>query len=194
LHRDASPGIINTGSGRYFGFVIGGTLPVAIAADWLVSSWDQNAGAYAVSPSAAMMEEVVGDWLKNLFGLPQEASFAFVTGCQAAHITALAAARHYLLDKRGYNVQERGMFGASPIRVLVGKHHETILRALRFLGIGTNAVVQVNTMEDGTIDVTSLALELDKDPDALTIVGCYGLCRHEVSRTQRNNGLGGTVL
>src|SRR5438876_12417650 len=90
-------GIIASAGPRYFGFVIGGSVPAALAADWLVSAWDQNAGLYVAGPSASVVEEVAGAWLKQLLGIPDGASFAFVTGCQMAHVTALAAARQPVL-------------------------------------------------------------------------------------------------
>lgn len=170
LAEDARDGLLNSANGRFFGWVIGGGIPVAIAADWLTSAWDQNAAAYACSPTAAIIEEVVADWLKEILGLPQQASYAFVTGCQMAHVTALAAARHKVLADRGWSVETQGLAGAPPIRVLVGEHHETLLRALRHLGIGTDAVVQVPVHEDGTIDVDALKTELEKDPGMPTIV------------------------
>ena len=101
LAEDAREGLLNTGGGRFFGWVIGGGIPVSIAADWLTSAWDQNAAAYACAPSAAIIEEVAADWLKDILGLPEQASFAFVTGCQMAHFTALAAARHSLVGRQG---------------------------------------------------------------------------------------------
>ncbi len=170
LSEDARDGLLNTGGGRFFGWVIGGSLPVSIAADWLTSAWDQNAAAYACAPSAAIIEEVVGEWLKDILGLPQHASYAFVTGCQMAHVTALAAARHRVLADKGWVVEEQGLAGSPPIRVLVGEHHETLLRALRHLGIGTNAVVQLKQLEDGTLDVGDLKTELEKHPHMPTIV------------------------
>ena len=170
LFGDAGAGLLNTTSGRFFGWVIGGALPVSIAAEWLTAAWDQNAGASALSPSAAIVEEVTGRWLKDILGLPQNASFGFVTGCQMAHFTALAAARHRVLSDKGWDVETQGLAGSPPIRVLVGEHHETILRALRQLGIGTNAVVQVAKKDDGTIDVDALESELAKVAGASTIV------------------------
>jgi glutamate/tyrosine decarboxylase-like PLP-dependent enzyme len=170
LAHDARDGLLNTGGGRFFGWVIGGGLPVAIAADWLTSAWDQNAGAYACSPSAAIIEEVVASWLKDILGLPQQASYAFVTGCQMAHVTALAAARHKLLADKGWSAEKQGLAGSPPIRILVGEHHETLLRALRHLGIGTDAVVQVEQETDGTINVDALKTELEKNPGMPTIV------------------------
>ncbi len=170
LERDAREGLLQTSSGRFFGWVIGGSLPVALAADWLTSAWDQNAAAYACSPAAAIVEEVTGAWLKDILGLPAQASFAFVTGCQMAHVTALAAARHRLLAERDWIVEERGLAGSPPIRVLVGEHHETLVRALRLIGIGSQAKVEVGILDDGTIDVAALRTELAKNPAAPTIV------------------------
>lgn len=170
LAADARDGLLNSAGGRFFGWVIGGGIPVSIAADWLTSVWDQNAAAYACSPSAAIIEEVVADWLKDILGLPQQASYAFVTGCQMAHVTALAAARHKVLADKGWSVEKQGLAGSPPIRVLVGEHHETLLRALRHLGIGTNAVVQVEQEDDGTINVAALKTELEKNPAMPTIV------------------------
>lgn len=170
LADDAREGLLNTTNGRFFGWVIGGGVPVSIAADWLTSAWDQNAAAYACSPAAAIVEEVVADWLKEILGLPGQASYAFVTGCQMAHVTALAAARHKVLADKGWSAETQGLAGSPPIRVLVGEHHETLLRALRHLGIGTDAVVQVAMHDDGTIDVDALQSELEKTPDMPTIV------------------------
>jgi len=170
LAQDARDGLLNSAGGRFFGWVIGGGIPVSIAADWLTSAWDQNAAAYACSPSAAIIEDVVAVWLKDILGLPQTASYAFVTGCQMAHVTALSAARHKVLADKGWSAEERGLAGSPPIRVLVGEHHETLLRALRHLGIGTDAVVHVEQKEDGTINVESLKTELGRFPDMPTIV------------------------
>ncbi len=138
----AGPGVIATGSGRYFGFVIGGALPAALAADWLTSTWDQNAGLYAAGPSASVVEQVTREWLVDLLGLPADASIGFVTGTQMAHVTGLAAARFHVLDALGWNVGEAGLNGAPPIRVLAGaKRHVTLDRALRLLGLGAPTVV-----------------------------------------------------
>jgi len=170
LAADARDGLLNSGSGRFFGWVIGGGIPVSIAADWLTSAWDQNAAAYACSPAAAIIEDVAAGWLKDILGLPPQASYAFVTGCQMAHVTALAAARHKVLADKGWSAEIQGLAGSPPIRVLVGEHHETLLRALRHLGIGTNAVVQVEKQDNGTIDVSALKTELGKNPQMPTIV------------------------
>jgi len=114
LARDADPGIVAMAGPRYFGFVIGGTLPAALAADWLTSTWDQNAVLYAAGPAEAVIEEITGAWLKELLGLPAEASFAFTTGAQMAHVTALASARNSLLGHRGWDVDPGSRRGAGP--------------------------------------------------------------------------------
>ena len=144
LAQDVEPGLVGSAGGRYFGFVIGGAGPATIAADWLTSVWDQNAGLYACGPSAAVVEEVAGAWTAELLGLPDGVSFGFVTGCQMAHFTALAAARHRVYARLGWDVNERGLSGAPPIRVLVGaERHASIDRAVRYLGFGTDSMVPV---------------------------------------------------
>ncbi len=170
LADDARDGLLNSANGRFYGWVIGGGVPVSVAADWLTSAWDQNAAAYACSPTAAVIEDVIAEWLKDILGLPQHASYAFVTGCQMAHFTALAAARHKVLADQGWSAETQGLAGSPPIRVLVGEHHETLLRALRHLGIGTDAVVDVAMHDDGTMNVEALEAELKKNPDMPTIV------------------------
>jgi glutamate/tyrosine decarboxylase-like PLP-dependent enzyme len=170
LEQDLRPGLLDTANGRFFGWVIGGSVPSAIAADWLTAAWDQNAASYACSPSAAITEEVAATWLKDILGLPSHASYAFVTGCQMAHVTCLAAARHKILAERNWSVEEQGLNGAPEIRVLVGEHHETLIRAVRHLGLGTNSLVQVAQNDDGTINVPSLKSELERSPETATIV------------------------
>ena len=141
LARNADGGIIGSAGPRYFGFVIGGSLPAALGADWLTSAWDQNAGIYATSPAAAVVEEVAAAWLLDLFGLPGTASVGFVTGCQMANATGLAAARHAVLRKAGWDVEQQGLFGAPDIEVVVGgEAHVTIFVALRLLGLGASRV------------------------------------------------------
>jgi glutamate/tyrosine decarboxylase-like PLP-dependent enzyme len=142
LAEGAEPGVVALGSGRYFGFVIGGSLPAALAADWLTSTWDQNAGLYVGGPSASVVEQVTREWLVDLLGLPADASIGYVTGTQMAHVTGLAAARWHVLDAVGWDVGARGLAGAPPVRVLVGeKRHVTIDRALRLLGLGAPQVI-----------------------------------------------------
>lgn len=137
LAAAADPGLVAQTAGRYFGFVIGGAVPASVAADWLTSAWDQNAGLYICGPSAAIVEEVAGAWLIELLGLPEAASFGFVTGGQMANFTGLAAARHHVLRQAGWDVERDGLTGAPPIRVIVGEQrHGTIDRSLRMLGLG----------------------------------------------------------
>ena len=141
LIHDVEGGLIGSAGGRFFGWVIGGTLPAAMAADWMTSAWDQNAGLYACAPAAAVVEEIVGFWLKGLFSLPPESSFALVTGSQMAHVTCLAAARHALLERAGWDVERKGLFGAPAIRLLASGHqHGTVDRAVRLLGLGTEHI------------------------------------------------------
>jgi glutamate/tyrosine decarboxylase-like PLP-dependent enzyme len=159
LVDDAGPGIVGIPSGRYFGFVIGGAVPAAVAADWLTSVWDQNAGLYAGGPSAAVVEEVCRAWLAELLGLPAGVSVAYVTGCQMAHVTALAAARHQVLAQAGWDVARDGLAGAPPIRVVVGaKRHVTIDRALRLLGIGATSLEVVPVDDQGRMRLDELRL------------------------------------
>jgi glutamate/tyrosine decarboxylase-like PLP-dependent enzyme len=146
----ADPGLIGSAGPRYFGFVIGGSLPSALAADWLTSAWDQNAGLYAIGPSASVAEEVAGDWLIDLFGLPPESSVGFSTGATMASFTALAAGRHRVLERTGWNVEEDGLIGAPDIAVVVGAEaHVTIHVSLQMLGLGRNRVHRVAADEQG---------------------------------------------
>lgn len=150
LAKRAEPGLMATPGRRFFGFVIGGSLPAALAADWLTSTWDQNAALYAAGPAASVIEEVSGAWLTELLGLPEGTSFGFVTGCQMAHFTALAAARHHVLKTTGWDVEANGLTGAPPMRVVVGEErHTTIDRALRFLGLGAVSLRSVPVDSQG---------------------------------------------
>ena len=157
LAEAVEPGLVGSPGGRYFGFVIGGAGPATIAADWLTSVWDQNAGLYACGPSAAVVEEVAGAWTAELLGLPGDVSFGFVTGCQMAHFTALAAARHRVYAKLGWDVNERGLIGAPAIRVLVGaERHASVDRAVRYLGFGSDSMVSVATDGQGRMMPSAL--------------------------------------
>ncbi|HZT84407.1 MAG TPA: pyridoxal-dependent decarboxylase [Gaiellaceae bacterium] len=150
LVEAAEPGLVAMPSGRYFGFVIGGGVPAAVAADMLVSVWDQNAGLYVGGPAASVVEEVCRVWIAELLGLPSHVSVAFVTGTQMAHVTALAAARHHVLAQAGWDVAAEGLVGAPAIRVVVGeKRHVTVDRALRLLGIGASALEVVPADDQG---------------------------------------------
>ena len=170
LSTAAEPGVVGIPSGRYFGFVIGGALPAALAADWLTSTWDQNAGLVVCGPSAAVVEEVAGEWLKDLLGIPTSASFSFVTGCQMAHVTCLAAARHAVLERVGWDVESDGLTGAPSITVVTGgKRHVTIDRALRLLGIGSRGTIRVNIDSEGRMVAPALEEAL-RDVSGPTIV------------------------
>jgi glutamate/tyrosine decarboxylase-like PLP-dependent enzyme len=161
LAASVEPGAVAIPSGRYFGFVIGGALPAGLAADWLTSAWDQNAGLVVCGPAAAVVEEIAGSWVKDLLGIPATASFAFVTGCQMAHTTCLAAARHGVLERSGWDVEERGLAGAPRIRVVAGaRRHATIDRSLRLLGLGSGSVVEVPSDDQGRMRVDGLAATL----------------------------------
>jgi len=154
----AGPGLVGTQSPRYFGFVIGGGLDSAIAADWLTSVWDQNGGGYPAGPSAAVAEEVACEWLLDLLGLPSDAGVGLTTGCQMAHFTCLAAARHRALADAGWDVEADGLFGAPPIRVFVGaKAHATVFAALRMLGLGSRRVELVGADDQGRMRPAELA-------------------------------------
>ncbi len=157
LSADADPGLVASAGPRYFGFVVGGSLPVAVGADWLASAWDQMSGMYSSSPAVAVAEEVVAGWALELLGLPTGASVGFVTGTQMANFTCLAAARGALLAERGWDSEKKGLFGAPPIEVLVGDEvHVTVLRALRFLGLGQERVTRVAVDANGAIDPAAL--------------------------------------
>ena len=154
-------GHLGSASGRFFAWVIGGTLPAALAADWLTSTWDNNATLYQTGPAAAVAEEVAGAWARDLLGLPATASFALTTGCQMAHVTCLAAARHALLARAGWDVGADGLAGAPPIRVLANaERHASIERAIRLLGLGTRALVALEAGADGKLAPAKLAAEL----------------------------------
>ena len=144
LVAGAEGGLMASAGPRYFGFVIGGSLPAALAADWMASAWEQNAGLYACGPAAAIVEEVAAGWVLDLLGLPASASVGFVTGGQMANFTGLAAGRHAVLERAGWDVGEDGLHGAPSVNVVIGEEaHVTILMALRLLGLGSRRVVRV---------------------------------------------------
>ena len=158
LAQATEGGHLGSASGRFFAWVIGGALPSALAADWLASTWDVNAGIYACGPAAAVVEEIAGEWIKDVLDLPRDASFALTTGCQLAHMTCLAAARHAVLRDVGWDVEADGLVGAPPLRVLAtDQRHGSIERALRFLGIGTRALQALPTGEDGRLAASTLS-------------------------------------
>lgn len=170
LVADVEGGLFTTGGGRFFAWAIGGVLPASLAADWLTSAWDQNSVIAGTSPAMTVIEEVTGDWLKDVLRLPRDASFAFVTGCQSAHVTALAAARQKLLRDRGYDVAARGLSGAPQIQIRTGELcHESIKRAARLLGLGTDSVQLHPCQEDGRLDLHDVARSLDDSPTILVL-------------------------
>src|SRR5262245_10733993 len=158
-------GTVASQSPRYFGFVTGGSVPAAIAADWLVSAWDQNAQMFVMSPIAAVVEQIAAAWLKSLFGLPPDWSVGFVTGAQMASVASLLAARHHLLRQAGWDVERHGLFGAPPIDVVVGDEaHRTIFTALRMIGLGAERVRRVDTDAQGRMRPDHLARLLQHGP------------------------------
>jgi len=152
-----SPATVGSAGARYFGFVTGGSLPVALAANWLVAAWDQNAFCATSSPIAVALEEIALRWLIDVLALPSDCGGSFVTGATMANFTALAAARHAVLEKVGWNVEAEGLFGATPISVVVGEEvHPTLLKTLGFLGLGRNRVAIVPVDGQGRMRIDSL--------------------------------------
>jgi glutamate/tyrosine decarboxylase-like PLP-dependent enzyme len=171
LARGVEGGLLGNAGGRFYGWVIGAGLPSALAADWLTSTWDQNAGLYACGPAAAVVEEVCGAWLKEVLRLPESASFALVTGCQMAHVTCLAAARHAVLERAGWDVNRDGLSGAPRLRLLTSSEiHGTTIRAAKLLGIGTANVVVLPSDSSGRLAADDLKAALDREPERPTIV------------------------
>jgi glutamate/tyrosine decarboxylase-like PLP-dependent enzyme len=171
LVANVDGGLHAVASGRFFAWVMGGSLPAALAADWLTSAWDQNAHTYGTGPAAAITEEVVGGWLKEILGIPSGSSFALVTGCQMAHFTCLAAARHALLTQRAWDLETNGLSGAPPIRVLTSEQaHGSIDRAVSLLGMGTSSLVKLPSDSSGRLEPTALESALAAQPNAPTVV------------------------
>jgi glutamate/tyrosine decarboxylase-like PLP-dependent enzyme len=161
LAQAVGPGLIASAGPRYFGFVIGGSTPPAIAADWLTSAWDQNAGIYAASPAASVVEEVTARWVVELLRLPTGASVGFVTGGQMGNFTGLAVGRHATLAAKGWDVEAQGLRDAPPLRLFVGEEaHVTVIAAARLLGLGADSIVQVGADGQGRMKPTELARQL----------------------------------
>jgi glutamate/tyrosine decarboxylase-like PLP-dependent enzyme len=166
LDAAGGPATVASAGGRYFGFVTGGALPAALAASWLAAAWDQNVALSVMSPTAARLEEIALGWLIDLFGLPAGSAGAFVTGATAANFTALAAARRALLLRRGWDVDEDGLFGAPELRVVVGDEvHASVVKALGMLGLGRARVLRVPADGQGRMRAEALP-----DLDDMTIV------------------------
>jgi len=150
LDRYGSPATMASTGGRFFGFVIGSSLPETVAASWLATAWDQNTGLMAAAPATTLLEQIALDWILEVLDLPRDAGGAFVTGCQMANFTALAAARHAVLRNLGWDVESRGLFGAPEIPVIVGADaHSTIFKALAMLGMGRDRVLRVPIDAEG---------------------------------------------
>jgi len=157
LDRYGSPATMAMAGPRFFGFVIGGSLPVALAADWLSAAWDQNTGYYNITPATARLEQTALRWLIELLDLPRASGGAFVTGANVANFVALAAARHAVLERVGWKVEADGLFGAPPIDVVVGEEaHPTLIKALGLLGLGRNRVTRVPADRNGRMRVDAL--------------------------------------
>jgi glutamate/tyrosine decarboxylase-like PLP-dependent enzyme len=171
LAAGAEPGLMAVGSGRFFGWVMGGTLPAGLAADWLVTAWDQNAGMRYATPAVAAIEEAAAHWLLDLLGLPAGADVGFVTGATMANFTGLAAARFSVLAQAGWDVHGDGLIGAPRVHVLVGaERHDTVDLALRYLGLGRPTVVAADG--EGRIRRDALAEALDRVRSAEPVVVC----------------------
>ena len=171
IARAAEPGLMGNLSGRFFAWVKGGALPAAHATDVLATLWDQNAVLAATSPAGAVLEEVAGRLLLDALHLPETCAYSFTTGCQMSHTTALAAARHHVLARAGWDVEVDGLFGAPPICVLANAHrHSSVDRALRLLGIGTAALVPLGGGGPGKVGAAELQAALAATQGAPTIV------------------------
>ena len=168
LHISGSPGTVAQTGGRYFGFVNGGAVPAALASKWLADTWDQNTALYAISPVASVLEEVCEKWLAEILGFPTGTAAGFVGGSSTAALCGLAAGRNYLLNKLGYNVNAKGLFGAPEIRVVLGEGaHASVYKALSILGLGSERLIKVPTDEQGRIIVEAVP---ELDPRTLLIL------------------------
>jgi glutamate/tyrosine decarboxylase-like PLP-dependent enzyme len=158
MAQAVEPGLVASSGPRYFGFVFGGALPASIGADWLAAAWDQNAVLHAASPAAAAVEQVAGEWVLGLLGLPMDSGFGLPGGAGLANVVALAAARHAVLAREGWDVEARGLYGAPEISLLIGAEaHATLASALQYLGLGRERVVRVPTDEQGRIRSDALS-------------------------------------
>jgi glutamate/tyrosine decarboxylase-like PLP-dependent enzyme len=170
LARDADPGLVASAGPRYFGFVTGGAVPVTVGAEWLASAWDQNAALYVSSPAVGVLEDIVSGWLLEILHLPRHAGVGFVTGCHMANFTCLAAARHEVLRRAGWNVETHGLQRAPRLRVIAGGEvHVSAVGALRFLGIGTTEAELIPVDDQGRMRADLLEAALGSG-DGPTIV------------------------
>ena len=171
MARDFDPGLVASAGPRYFGFVIGGQLPAAAGADWLTGAWMQNANLHPLSPAAAAAELIVGPWMLDLLGLPPDASFGFPTGAALGSTVGLAAGRHAVLARVGWDVEARGLFGAPEIQVIVGDEvHSTLLAALQYLGLGRERLTRIPTDEQGRMRADTLGAALNREAPTIVAI------------------------
>jgi len=171
LVADTAGGLLGSQSGRFFAWVIGGGAPASMAADWLTTAWDQNAGIHACAPAASVVEEVAAGWLTDIFGLPHGTSVGFTTGTQMAHMTCLAAARHALLRDRGWDVERQGLCGAPRLRILANAdRHGSVDRAVRFLGLGSESIEALPVDAEGRLSPQTLKAALAASGDPAIVV------------------------
>src|SRR3954452_222740 len=161
----AAPGMVSSPGPRYFGFVTGGALPGALAADWLAAAWDQNAAMRLSSPGAAAVEAVAGRWVLEALQLPRHAAVGFVTGATAGNIACLATARHEVLARAGWDVEADGLIGAPAVQVIVGEHvHASLLKALRLVGLGSDRAIRIPADDHGAMRADALRDALRDGP------------------------------
>lgn len=161
LVNDVKGGLVASAGPRYFGFVVGGATPASLMADWLTSAWDQNAQVYATSPAAAAAEVIAARWIVELLGLPKQSSVGFVTGCQMANFTALASGRNAILERSGWDLDSRGLFGAEPITVFMSDSgHATVRSALHMMGVGSAQIHEIPSDSQGRMHMSTLEAEI----------------------------------
>jgi glutamate/tyrosine decarboxylase-like PLP-dependent enzyme len=171
----AEPGLAVMTGPRFFGWVMGASHPVGVAADWLTSAWGQNCGGHTVTPAAAACEEAAADWLLDLLDLPRDASVGFVTGATVANFTCLAAARGELLRRAGWDVEANGLFGAPPIRVIIGEEaHASVFSALQFLGLGYDRVIRIPTDAMGRMRVDKFESAINQSDQPTIVIAQAG--------------------
>ncbi|MGI9475333.1 MAG: pyridoxal phosphate-dependent decarboxylase family protein [Hyphomicrobiaceae bacterium] len=175
LVESGEQGLTQMAHPRFFGWVLGGSAPVGVAADWLVSAWGQNAAFHASSPTAAAIEEVAGNWLLEILDLPRDAAVGFVTGGTVGNFTALAAARGSVLRKHGWDPDRDGLFGAPPVEIFVGDDaHTSVFSALGYLGFGRNRVHRIATDDEGRMNADALARSVDAASGPMIIIAQAG--------------------
>jgi glutamate/tyrosine decarboxylase-like PLP-dependent enzyme len=175
LAAAVDPGLVASAGPRYYGFVIGGILPAAAAADWLTTTWAQNGALHALSPAAAAAEQVAGEWMLDLLGLPADASFGLPTGAGLGNAVGLAAGRHAVLERVGWDVEARGLYGAPEVEVIIGEEaHATVLTALQYLGLGRERVRRIGTDGQGRMRVDELATAINGSDAPLLVAAQAG--------------------